>query len=115
MGQFGRITSLRDLPADAKLKALIRKAASINETGVKPARVPGPKPKGPPEMPHDLAAALRKNRMALANFNAMSPSHQREYTEWLTGAKREETRAKRLATAVDWIAQGKSKEWKYRA
>ncbi len=115
MGQFGRITSLRDLPTDAKMKALIRKAAALNETGVKPARVTKAKPKGPPEVPDDLATALRKNRKALANFTAMSGSHQREYTEWLTGAKREETRAKRLATAIDWIAQGKSKEWKYRA
>ena len=114
MGQFGRITSLKDLPKDAALKTLIRKAAAVNESGVKPLRVTKLMAKGPPEVPEDLASALKRNRKALANFTAMSPSHQREYVEWLTGAKREETRSKRLATAIEWIAEGKSKEWKYR-
>ena len=114
MGQFGRITTLEDLPGDAALKALIRKAAALNDGGVKPARAAGPKPKAPLQVPADLTAALRRKRGALANFNAMSPSHQREYIEWLIDAKRAETRSKRLATAVEWISEGKSKEWKYR-
>ena len=66
-------------------------------------------------MPADLALALRANRVAQANFDAMSPSHRREYIEWLVGAKRDDTRSKRLATAIEWIGEGKSKEWKYRA
>jgi uncharacterized protein YdeI (YjbR/CyaY-like superfamily) len=113
MGQFGRITALRDLPKDAALDALIRKAAALNAAGIKPAKVAAP-PKPPPDVPADLAAALRKNAEARTRFAAMSVSHQREYIEWLQDAKREETRGKRLATAIDWIAQGKSKEWKYR-
>jgi len=113
MGQFGRITALSDLPKDAALKALIRKAAVLNESGIKPARVVKPKA-APLRVPDDLAAALKRNRMAAAHFEAMSPSHRREYIEWLVDAKREETRTKRLATAIEWIGQGKSKEWKYR-
>jgi hypothetical protein len=115
MGQFGRITKLGDLPKDAALKTLIRKAAALNDAGVKSTRTPRTKPKAPPRMPEDLALALRRNRIALANFEAMSPSHRREYIEWLDDAKRDETRSKRLATAIEWIGEGKSKEWKYRA
>lgn len=114
MGQFGRITKLADLPKDAALKALIRKAAELNESGVKSPRAASPTPKAPFEVPADLAAALRANRVAQANFDAMSPSHRREYIEWLVGAKRDETRGKRLATAIEWIGEGKTKEWKYR-
>jgi len=114
MGQFGRITTLADLPKDAKLTALIRKASALNAAGIKSVRAPGAKPRAPLDVPEDLAAALRKNRGALAHFSAMSPSHRREYIEWLVDAKRDETRSKRLATAVEWIAEGKSKEWKYR-
>ena len=114
MGQFGRITKLADLPKDAALKALIRKAAALNSSGVKAPKVIRPKVKPPPEAPDDLVAALKRQRGALAKFEAMSSSHQREYIEWLVEAKRPETRAKRLATAVEWIGEGKSKEWKYR-
>ncbi len=114
MGQFGRITKLADLPKDAALKALIRQAAKLNESGVKSPRAASPRPKTPLAVPEDLALALRANRVAQANFDAMSPSHRREYIEWLLGAKRDETRSKRLATAIEWIGEGKSKEWKYR-
>jgi hypothetical protein len=114
MGQFGRITRLSDLPKDATLTALIRKAAAINEQGIKSAHTAKTAPKSPAVAPDYLLAALKRSKGALANFNGMSPSHQREYIEWLVDAKRDETRAKRLATAVEWIAEGKSKEWKYR-
>lgn len=113
MGQFGRITALSDLPKDAALKVLIHKAVALNESGIGPARVVKPKA-APLRVPDDFAAALKRDRTAAANFAAMSPSHRREYIEWLVDAKREETRSKRLATAIDWIGQGKSKEWKYR-
>ena len=114
MGQFGRITKLGDLPKDAELRALIHQAAELNESGVKSPRATSPKPRARLEVPADLASALRANRVAQANFDAMSPSHRREYIEWLVGVKREETRSKRLATAIAWIGEGKSKEWKYR-
>jgi len=65
-------------------------------------------------VPHYFLAALKKNKKALATFEAFSPSHQREYVEWVTEAKQEATRAKRLATAIEWMAEGKSRHWKYK-
>jgi len=111
MGQFGRITSLEDLPPQRTLVALVRKAAALNERGVKAVRTP--KPKAPLPAPRDLMAALRKNRAALQTFEGFSPSHKREYVEWILEAKREETRARRIKTAVQWMSQGRGRNWKY--
>ena len=103
MGQFGRITALADLPSEKILLGYIRKAAALNEAGVKsPARKP--KAKKPLTVPADFMAALKKNKVALATFENFSPSHKREYVEWITGAKRAETRNSRLATAIVWLA-----------
>jgi uncharacterized protein YdeI (YjbR/CyaY-like superfamily) len=112
MGQFGRITSLTDLPGDKVLTGYIRKAVEFNEAGVK---VPRPKPTagGKIIVPDYFLAALKKNNKALAAFENFSPSCRREYVEWLTEAKREETRAKRLQTAMQWLVEGKSRNWKY--
>lgn len=116
MGQFGRIASLADLPPKRTLAALVKKAAALNEAGAKlPTRTRDGKPKPPVEVPDDLAAALARNRKARATFEAFSPSHRREYVEWITEAKREETRAKRLATTLEWLAEGKVRNWKYAA
>lgn len=85
-----------------------------NEEGVKAVGVrKRSAPKPPPVAPDDLAAALKKNRQARATFEAFPPSHQREYVEWITQAKRDETRQKRLAQTVEWLAEGKSRNWKY--
>jgi uncharacterized protein YdeI (YjbR/CyaY-like superfamily) len=112
MGQFGRITSLEDLPEDKIMLRYIREAARLNEEGVKPP--PREKRSKPPlKIPDYLTAALRGNKKALATFESFSPSHKREYVEWITGARRDETRQRRLATAVNWMAQGKSRDWKY--
>jgi uncharacterized protein YdeI (YjbR/CyaY-like superfamily) len=112
MGSYGKMTSVKDLPPKKTLLAHIRKAMKLNEDGVKPqARKAAPKP--PPETPEDLAAALKKNRAAQATFDAFPPSCKREYIEWIVEAKREETRAKRLAQAVEWMAEGKRRNWKY--
>jgi uncharacterized protein YdeI (YjbR/CyaY-like superfamily) len=112
MGQFGRITALADLPPEKILLGYIRKAAALNEAGVKsPARKPRAKKKL--VVPAAFTAALKKNKTALATFENFSPSHKREYVEWITGAKREETRNSRLATAIAWLAEGKSRHWKY--
>lgn len=109
---LGRIESEDDLPSDAAIVRLIRRAAKLNEDGVKaPAKPKAKKP--PPRTPTDLAAALRQHPEAAAQFRDFSPSHKREYIEWITEAKRPETRARRLATAVEWIAQGKGQNWKY--
>ena len=111
MGQFGRITAVGDLPKDSTLTALIRKAAKLNASGIKAPRIRTRK--APLVVPAVLAAALKKNRKALATFENFSNSHTREYVEWIAEAKRDETRAQRLATAIEWMAEGKSKEWRY--
>lgn len=114
MGQFGRIASLADLPPDAVVIAYARKAAELNASGVK---LPTPKkhPKPPLAVPADLAAELAKKKHAKANkfFASLSPSHRSEYVEWITEAKRPETRAKRLATTLEWLGEGKTRNWKY--
>jgi uncharacterized protein YdeI (YjbR/CyaY-like superfamily) len=112
MGDFGRITALRDLPNDRTLTSYIKKAAKLNELGVK--KAPRAKTKRRElVVPDDLQAALRKNERAQQNFDNFSYSHRREYIEWLTSAKRDQTRAKRLATALEWLAEGKPQNWKY--
>lgn len=113
MGQFGRLTSLADLPSKAVLAGYIRKAMKLNEAGVKVARAATAKPRVAAKAPADLAAALKKNRKAAASFADFSPSHRREYVEWIEEAKRPETRAKRLATAIEWLAEGRHRNWKY--
>ena len=112
MGQFGRITSLADLPADRTLARIIKAAARLNDDGVKVVRAKKAR-KDPLTPPADLMAALKKKPKALAAFKAFSPSQQREYVEWITEAKQAATRANRLATAVGWIAEGKIRNWKY--
>ena len=112
MGSYGKMASLKDLPPKKTLLAHIRKAAMLNEDGVKaPAQRKSAKPF--PQAPDDLVAALRKNKAAQATYEAFPPSCKREYVEWITEAKREETRAKRLAQAVEWMAEGKRRNWKY--
>jgi len=113
MGHFGRITSLDDLPPRKTLIGYVRKAATINEAGVKPAAKPKRAAKAPVAVPADLAAGLAKNAKARKTFQGFSPSHRREYVEWIAGAKREETRRKRLATAVAWMAEGRTQNWRY--
>lgn len=113
MGQFGRITKLSDLPSPKTLAGYVKKAAALNDQGVKVARVPKKAPPKPIAVPADLAAAFGRNAKAQAGFAALSPSHRREYLEWVTEAKAADTRARRLAQAVEWMAEGKSRNWKY--
>ena len=113
MGQFGRIASLDDLPGEKKLIALVRKAAALNDKGVKVARKPKTAPRPAPKAPAEFMAALKGNTRARAAFAALSPSHKREYIEWITEAKTGATRQRRILTAIEWIADGKSRNWKY--
>ena len=113
MGQFGCITSIADLPDEKTLTDYVRKAAELNEAGTK---VPGrDKPKRRPELkiPAYFSTALNRNAKAKKAFEKFSPSHRREYIEWVTEAKREETRQERLKTALQWLAEGKPRNWKY--
>jgi uncharacterized protein YdeI (YjbR/CyaY-like superfamily) len=115
MGSFGRITSLEDLPSRTALTRYIKAAMKLNVDGVKVVRDKTTKDKKPVGMPAELKAALAlaKHKKARATFEAFSPSHQREYMEWIGEAKGEETRARRLAQALEWMAEGKSRNWKY--
>jgi uncharacterized protein YdeI (YjbR/CyaY-like superfamily) len=112
MGQFGRITSVKDLPPRAKLAGYIRQAMKLNEEGVTVKRKVAA-PSAPLAVPADLKAALARSARAKKAFEQFPPSHRREYVEWITEAKREETRKRRVATAVEWMAAGKSMNWKY--
>ena len=111
MGSFGRITNLDDLPNDKAMIRFIREAAKLNASGA-PGRPPA-KPKAALPVPADLVAALKEDKAASTAFAKFSLSHRREYIEWITGAKRAETRQKRLATTLEWLAEGKSRNWKY--
>ena len=112
-GRLRRLASLADLQDDKILTGYIRKAVEFNEAGVK---IPRPKPTAKKELavPEYFQAALKSNKKALAAFAKFSPSHQREYVQWIAEAKRDETRTKRVKTAVKLIAGGKSRNWKYK-
>lgn len=107
-----KITSLADLPPDDVLLAYIKEAVELNEQGVK-ADKPRKEPKKPLTVPAYFLNALKKNKKAQATFLGFSPSHQREYVEWVTEAKQEKTRDERLAKAITMMAEGKSRHWKY--
>jgi uncharacterized protein YdeI (YjbR/CyaY-like superfamily) len=113
MGGFGKIKSIDELPPRDELVAKLRSAAQRVET----AGSATPKVKKPPKaeiaMPDDFASALAGNPTAKAALEGFAPSHRREYLEWITEAKREETRAKRIAQATEWLAEGKKRNWKY--
>ena len=112
MGSYGKMASVKDLPPKKTLLAHIRKAMQLNLDKV-PAARKASAPKPPPDMPTDLAAALKKNAKARKAYEGFPPSAQRDYVEWITQAKREATRASRLAQAVEWMAEGKRRNWKY--
>jgi uncharacterized protein YdeI (YjbR/CyaY-like superfamily) len=112
MGQFGRLTSVDDLPTDAELVALIREAAELSRKAPAPRKTKH-EPKPPPEMHPDFVAALAKAPNAKAVFEGFSPSARRDYLEWIAEAKQDATRAKRITTAVEWIGEGKRRHWKY--
>jgi len=117
MGQFGRITSLKDLPNKATLRRYIKKAMALNDAGVKlsrPTAKTGTTAK-PVVVPPELAAALARHEGAKSAFDAFSPSHRREYCAWIAEAKRDETKAKRVEQAIAMLTEGKARHWKYGA
>ena len=115
MGSLGRITSLRDLPADRLLLRYMSQAAEFVESGQRKKSIDR-KPKAAKphvRVPVELSAALKKNKLAAKAFERFSPSCRREYVEWISAAKRPESKERRVVQAVEWIAQGKSRNWKY--
>jgi uncharacterized protein YdeI (YjbR/CyaY-like superfamily) len=112
MGQFGRLTSIGDLPADKELDALIREAAKLSKQAPAPRKAKH-EPKAAPGIHSEFAAALTKAPQAKAVLDGFPPSAQRDYLEWIAEAKQDATRAKRIATAVEWLSEGKRRHWKY--
>jgi hypothetical protein len=111
-GQFRNIRSLSDLPSDKIMKALFKEAARLNERGIRTPRSPA-KEKKPVVVPAELKKGLKKNKKAAAAFEKFPPSHKREYAEWIADAKGADTRQRRADSAIEWIAEGKSRNWKY--
>jgi len=114
MGQFGRITSLKQLPSKSTLLSYVRKARQLNDEGVKvPQKA---RPRGEKKdlvVPDYFLSAVKKNKKALATFEGFPYSHKKEYVQWVTEARTDETRTRRLQTSVEWLAEGKSRNWKY--
>ncbi len=115
-----RVEASGEPPPRELLRAYVAEAAALNEARAAAKRAGRPSPRArparsrpEPRVPEDLAAALERSPSAAAVFAGFSPTNRREYVEWLTEAKREATRARRLAQAIEWIAEGKPRNWKY--
>ncbi|WP_457128079.1 YdeI/OmpD-associated family protein [Mucilaginibacter sp. HD30] len=114
-GSFGKLTQMSDLPSDEVLVDFINQAIQLNESGVKGnMKTAAGTPKAEIPMPAYFAEALSNDSKALTTFENFSPSHKREYLEWITEAKTDATREKRVATALEWLSEGKSRHWKYK-
>lgn len=112
MGQFGKLASVEDLPPDSELDRLIREAAELAATAPAPRTIKH-EPKPPAGLHPEFAKALETNPKAKAALDGFSPSARRDYVDWIAEAKQDATRAKRIATAVEWLAEGKKRHWKY--
>lgn len=112
MGSFGKITSRKDLPSDKVMIGLIHQAMELNEKGIKVTKKP-PAARKELVVPDVLNSALKKNKAAKATFEKFPYSCKKEYVEWITEAKTEMTRDKRLATTIEWLSEGKRRNWKY--
>ena len=104
---------MKDLPSDRKMTKYIRAAAALTESGAPSRPRQAKKPAAPLPVPADLQALLKKNKAAAKTFESFSPSARKDYIEWITEAKQDATRQKRLATTVEWLAEGKKRNWKY--
>ncbi len=113
MGHYGKITSLNDLPSDKKIIAHIKDAMMLNERGIKLPPKKIIKAKKEIVVPVFFLKELKKNKKAFKVFEAFSPSHKREYVEWISEAKTGETKNRRMETAIEWMSEGKSRNWKY--
>jgi uncharacterized protein YdeI (YjbR/CyaY-like superfamily) len=113
MGHLGKIKSLKDLPPDKKITAWIKEAMKLNDDDVKLPERKKRETNKEIEIPDALQKAFAKNRTAATAFNNFSPSHKREYIEWINEAKTEETKNKRITTTIEWVLEGKPRNWKY--
>jgi len=113
MGHYGKITSLKNLPSDKKIIAHIKEAMKLNEKGIKLPSKKTDAAKKEIVVPDYFLKQLKKNKKAFTTFEAFSSSHKREYVEWITEAKTDETKNRRIETAIEWMSEGKSRNWKY--
>ncbi len=113
MSSFGKITSLKDLPKDKVIIELIHQAMELNEKGIKVPKKSAAEKKAELPVPELLADVLKKNKKAADNFEKFPPGKRKDYIVWINEAKTEATREKRTATAIEWISEGKGKNWKY--
>jgi uncharacterized protein YdeI (YjbR/CyaY-like superfamily) len=118
MGSLGRITRIEDLPSSKQMLSLLRQAVAFIDKGQYTSPISARQrvvkaPKAAPEAPPEFTKALKADKKASAAYARFSPSCKREYVEWIADAKREETRDKRIATAIEWISEGKQRNWKY--
>jgi uncharacterized protein YdeI (YjbR/CyaY-like superfamily) len=111
-GPMDKLTSVKDLPAKSTFARYVKRAIELNASGATVPRAPT-KPKKALVMPDTFRTAIDKNAKARRAYEAFSPSHQREYIEWITDAKQDATRDRRIAQAVEWLAEGKPRNWKY--
>lgn len=112
MGSLGRITSLKDLPADKTIIAYVKEAMKLTDDGVK-VKKPAAAVKKELKVPAYFMSALKKNKKALSTFEQFNYTNKKDYVEWVTEAKTEDTRQKRLSQAIEWMAEGKIRNWKY--
>jgi uncharacterized protein YdeI (YjbR/CyaY-like superfamily) len=112
MGNFGKIASIKDLPADKIMLSYIKEAVLLNEKGTK-VMARGEKARTEIPVPEELTLGLKKNKKALASFEQLSPSHKREYLKWITEAKMTATRQRRIETTIEWLSEAKGPNWKY--
>ena len=113
MGHLGKITSLKDLPPDKKIMGWVKEAMKLNDDNIKLPERKKTVDKKDIEIPSSLQKALKENKPAAIVFNSFSPSHKKEYVEWINEAKTNETRNKRIAQTIEWVLEGKSRNWKY--
>lgn len=115
MGHLGRLTTLKDLPPDKKITAWIKEAMQLTDKGIKLPVKAKPAVKPALTVPEYFTKALAKNKKAKQVFENFAYAHKKEYLQWITEAKTEETRIKRMETALEWIAEGKGRNWKYKS
>lgn len=113
MGNFGRITSTKDLPARKVLIGYLKQARQLHDDGVKSERPKRSTEKKELVVPDYFTAALKKNKKAQTTFEGFSYSHRKEYVQWVAEAKTDETRERRIKTSLEWLAEGKARNWKY--
>jgi len=113
MGQFGRITTISDLPGDETLLGYFREARRLNDENIKLPQIVKEKNSKELVVPECLLQALKENPLAAETWDKFAYSHRKEYVNWINEAKTEATRDKRLLTTIEWLAEGKTQMWKY--